>query len=464
MSSTGLRTLWRRASEPSLLWRSTWAMVGVFALIWLALLAYLYLENRKSLAEAPGLQKYGDALLVALDETADAQQARAAIAATERWTAIRRTQSEVVSGVVLHELSSPDGRIVYRSPAWNWNGSVPSSAVSITLQEGYWRYDRASTHWRLRILNPRRTSEAFLRYNARNILPYLLVAFPIVLGAVWLTLRASLRPLQQLAGRIGERSSGDLSPVGVPARYRELKPLVDALDALLLRLRGTVERERAFIQDAAHEIRTPLAVINAQAHVLAQAPDAAQRNQAEEQLNQAIGRTSHLAQQLLDLASLDRAGPLRSSRVDLALWLRKLLGPAAQAALRDGRELSLDAPDTLPCDIELASMESIVQNLVDNALRHAVPASTIAVALRLEGQALLLQVLDDGPGIPGAHQEHIFERFHRAADARASGAGLGLAIVRQAALRLGGGVELTQGLSGRGVGFRVRLPLAGAPR
>lgn len=459
--SAALRGLWRRATEPSLLWRSTWAMVGVFALIWLALLAYLYLENRKSLAEAPGLQKYGDALLVALDETPDAADARVVMAATERWTAIRRTQSEVVSGVVLHELTRRGGgEPVYRSPGWNWDDTVPSTSVSVTLQPGYWRYDRSSAHWRLRILNPRRTSEDFLRYNARFILPYLLVAFPIVLAAVWLTLRASLRPLQQLAGRIGERTSGDLSPVGVPARYRELKPLVEALDTLLLRLRGTVERERAFIQDAAHEIRTPLAVINAQAHVLAQAPDAAQRAQAEEQLNQAIGRTSHLAQQLLDLATLDRSGPLHTSRFDIALWLRKLLGPAAQTALRDGRELTLDAPDTLPCDMELASVESIVQNLVDNALRHAWPASAVHVVLRLEDDAVLLDVRDDGPGIPETQRPHIFERFHRGIEPRGSGAGLGLAIVRQATLRLGGSVELTPGLSGRGIGFRVCLPRA----
>ena len=96
-----LRTFWRRATEPSLLWRSTWAMVGVFALIWLALLGYLYLENRKSLAEAPGLEKYRDALLVALEESTDAQAARTVMAATERWTAIRRTQSEALTGVVL---------------------------------------------------------------------------------------------------------------------------------------------------------------------------------------------------------------------------------------------------------------------------------------------------------------------------------------------------------------------------
>lgn len=447
---------WRRLAEPSLVRRSTWSVLLVFALIWVALLGYLYAENRKYLAEAPSLQKFGDALLVALEETPDASHAGAVMAATERWTAIRRTQSEQLSGTVLYELLSRDGgRRVYMSDGWQAADDLPDGAA-----QDYWRYDRTGEHWQLRILNPRRTSTAFLRYNARFILPYLLVAFPFVLLVVWLTVRASLRPLQQLASRIDERASDDLRSVGVPARYRELKPLVGALDGLLARLRTTVERERAFVQDAAHEIRTPLAIINAQAHVLAQAGDAAERGQAERQLTLAIARTSHLASQLLDLATLDRTGPLARSRVDLAPWLRLLLGPAAQAALRAGRELSLEAPDTLPFDTDLAALESIVQNLVDNALAHGQPGREIAVALRNEAGAVRIDVRDDGPGIPVAQRQHVFERFHRSAEPGASGAGLGLAIVRQAAARLGGNVEIVDGLDGRGVGFSVRLPAA----
>jgi signal transduction histidine kinase len=457
-----LHTLWRHIAEPSLVRRGTWSTLLVFLLIWCALLGYLYAENRKYLAEAPGLQQFGDALLAALDETPDPLQARVVMAATERWTGIRRTQDKRLNGIVLYELRDSHGARVFASDKWPWEATTSSDASTAAWADRYWRYDRTSRHWRLQILNPRRTGSAFLRYNARFILPYLLVAFPFVLLAAWLTVRASLRPLQQLAQRIEERPSDDLSAVGVPARYRELKPLVQALDTLLLRLRGTVERERAFVQDAAHEIRTPLAVINAQAHVLAQATDAPQRAQAEAELNLAIARTSHLAQQLLDLAALDRAGTPQTSRIDLAHWMRTLLGHAAQAALREGRELSLDAPDTLHGCIDLPAMESIVRNLVDNALRHGVPGSSIAVSLRTEKGHLLVEVRDDGPGIPAAQRTHTFERFHRGGEARASGAGLGLSIVRQAALRLGGGVDIVGGLQGRGVGFRVRLPWGAA--
>lgn len=453
-----LRALWQRLSEPSLVRRGTVATLLVFLLIWATLLSYEYGKNRRYLAEPPSLAQYGDALLVALDETADPAQARIFMAATERWTAIRRTQNERLSGIVLYELQDGRGERIYASEGWPWPRGTGAAEAAGRWEAQYWHYDRRSPHWRLQILNPRRTVGAFLRYNAGFILPYLLVAFPFVLIAVWVTVRASLRPLDQLARRIAARADDDLRAVGVPARYRELKPLVQALDMLLARLRRTVARERAFVQDAAHEIRTPLAVINAEAHVLAQAQDAAERSRAELQLNQAIARASHLARQLLDLATLDRAGPSCASQVDLAHWLRALLGPAARTAMQDGRELSLDAPDTLPWRIDLGALESIVQNLVDNALRHGTPGSTVAVALRAQGDGLALTVRDDGPGIAAAERAQVFERFHRGADPRASGAGLGLAIVRQAAARLGGSVEIVDGLQGRGVGLRVRLP------
>jgi signal transduction histidine kinase len=453
--SVALRTLWQRLREPSLVRRGTAATLLVLLLIWAVLLGYMYLENRRYLAEAPGLQQFGDALLVALDETPDPAQARVVMAATERWTAIRRTQDRRLGGTVLYELRDRAGARVYASDAWPWAAATPPDG---RWTERYWRYDGTGAHWHLQVLNPRRTRGAWLNYNARNILPYLLVALPFVLLAVWLTVRASLRPLQQLAQRIEARPADDLSPVGVPAHYRELRPLVQALDTLVSRLRGTVERERAFVQDAAHEIRTPLAVISAQAHVLAHAREPAERATAEAQLSQAIARASHLARQLLELAALDRAGAPSTSRIDLAHWLRTLLGPAAQTALREGRELSLDAPDTLPWTVELGTLESIVQNLVDNALRHGVPGSGVAVALCDTGGELQLDVRDDGPGIAAAERDKVFERFHRGTEPRATGAGLGLAIVRQAAARLGGSVAIVEGLRDRGVGFRVRLP------
>src|SRR5690606_17414870 len=152
--------------------------------------------------------------------------------------------------------------------------------------------------------------------------------------------------------------------------HRELRPLEQSLDHLFAQLRQKVERERVFVQDAAHEIRTPLAVINAQAHVLARSPDAAERAQAQAHLEQAIARTSHLAQQLLDLAALDEAQRPAPRDIDVAHWLRAALAQAAPAAMARQIELSLDAPDHLPARLDLPALESVVQNLIDNAVRY----------------------------------------------------------------------------------------------
>jgi signal transduction histidine kinase len=271
-----------------------------------------------------------------------------------------------------------------------------------------------------------------------------------------------LQPLQQLASRIAQRNTDELQPVGFNARHRELKPLEQSLDHLFARLRQKVERERAFVQDAAHEIRTPLAVISAQVHVMARSRSKHERIQAQAHMEEAIARTSHLAQQLLDLAALDEAQRPAPSDLDVAQWLRAALAHAAPQAMARRIELSLEAPDSLQARLDLPALESIAHNLIDNALRYVQEGGNVSVTLRQDGDHLHLAVQDDGPGIAVTEHQRIFERFYRGLGHAANGSGLGLAIVRQAALRMGGQVRVGDGLggpSGPGVGFFVSMSL-----
>ena len=244
-------------------------------------------------------------------------------------------------------------------------------------------------------------------------------------------------------------------------RHRELKPLTQALDTLFRKLREKIDRERGFVQDAAHELRTPLAVITAQAHVLARSQDSGERGAAHENLNHAISRASHLARQLLVLASLDDAQQRSVRRIDVAQAVRQLLAQAAPAAMERGIDLSLEAPDTLWCAIDEPALESIVFNLVDNAVRYGKPAGAVAVRLDGDEEGLELQVRDDGPGIAPGELELVFERFYRGVGHDMPGSGLGLSIVRQAAARMKGHVMVTKGVKGAGVGFRVSIPVPG---
>ena len=461
-----LRTLWTRLAEPTLVRRSVASVVLAFVLVWAVLLAYIFFTYKHAIANDPGLQKYGDALLVSLQDIADPGHAAAAIASTETWTYIRRRQGGVFPGKTLHALSDAAGHPVYTSPELK-DLALPSAqptAVGVITETSaggrvYRIYTGRTTRWALQVFEPKRTDSAFLAYNGRFILPYLLLAMPFVLLPVWLSVRNGLKPLQQLARRIAQRNTDDLQPVGFNARHRELKPLEQSLDTLLARMRQKVERERAFVQDAAHEIRTPLAVITAQAHVMARSQSEDERTQAQAHLEQAIARTSHLAQQLLDLAALDEAQRPAPRNLDVAQWLRAAMAQAAPQAIAQQIELSLDAPDTLPARLDLPALESIVHNLIDNAVRYATAGGNVAVGLRHEGALLHLAVQDDGPGIPITERSQVFERFYRGVGHAANGSGLGLSIVQQAVRRMGGQVQVGDGLNGQGVGFFVSIPL-----
>jgi signal transduction histidine kinase len=456
MSTATTTTLWHRLAEPTLVRRSVLSVLLAFVLVWAVLLGYIFITYKQTIANEPGLQKYGDALLLSLAPVADPAHAQAVMAATDTWTNIRRRQGGMLPGTALYELrdAATGQQVLYASPGWQALPSrTPDGAITETvLHDRVYRvYAGRNARWLLHIADPKRTDGAFLRRNAQSLLPYLLLAAPFVLLPVWLSVRNGLRPLQQLAQRIAQRGSDELQPVGFNARHRELQPLEQALDTLFAQLRQKVERERAFVQDAAHEIRTPLAVITAQAHVMARSPSVHERTQAQAHLEDAIARTSHLAQQLLDLAALDEAQRPAPRDLDVAQWLR--------AALARRIELSLDAPDSLPARLDLPALESIAHNLIDNALRYGQAGGNVSVTLAQRAGHLHLAVQDDGPGIAASEQPRVFERFYRGLGHAANGSGLGLAIVRQAALRMGGQVQVGAGLGGQGVGFFVRVPV-----
>lgn len=443
-----LNHAWLALREPTLQRRSVGFVMLAFFVVWAALVGYAWIKYQRTLEEEQPYQKYGAAVLEALDQIADPGQAAAALGATEHWLNIRRRQIGLLPGRAQFELRDLDGRLL---------------RGHIDVDRGPHRsFEGKGVRWQLRIAEPARSVPSFLRYNAQQIGEYLLLATPFVLLAVWLSVRGGLRPLQQFADRIARRAPDDLSPLGAAPLHLELRPLRTALDGLLERLRQRLARERQFVQEAAHEIRTPLAVVLAQAHVLAQAPSTQERQRAYGVLAQAIARASHVARQLLTLATFDDAQRASTARtLDVAQATREILAQLAPQALARGMELSLEAPDRLPMPLDEGAYASILQNLVDNAIRHGRDGGTVAVTLRGDEERLCVHVQDDGPGIRVEDQALVFERFYRCAGTEAAGSGLGLAIVRQAASRMGGRAVVTDGLERRGVGFLVSVPVPG---
>ncbi len=440
--------------------RGVGSVLLAFVVVWAVLLCYQYFQIKQTIANDSGFQKFGNALTLTLAQVGTRDEASTLIAGTAQWVNIRRAEIGVLPGVMQFELLSRDGQRIFASAQI---GSQPLAGTRGQLVEQevlgltHRIYQGDTPQWRLHIAEPKRSDAAILSYNGRALLPYLLLALPIVLLAVWLSVLHGLRPLQQLAERIAVRKDNELSPIDFDAKHQELKPLVHSLDRMLAQLRHKVARERAFVQDAAHELRTPMAVITAQAHVMAHTHSAQERLLAQQHLDGAITRASHLAQQLLDLAALDDAKRPPARTMDIAQWLRQLLAQAAPGAIARHIELSLEAPDSVVHTVEVSALESIVQNLLDNALRYVPQGGTVAVTLLSEAEGLSLSVQDDGPGIAPDEHARVFERFYRGAGHEVTGSGLGLAIVQQAVLRLGASVRIGPGLAGRGVGFTVQL-------
>jgi two-component system, OmpR family, sensor histidine kinase QseC len=297
-----------------------------------------------------------------------------------------------------------------------------------------------------------------VRVLSRDLLLAMAFAFPCLMLPAWLAISQGLRPLRRLSEKIAARGPDDMSPVGVHPKHDELKPVVAALDGLLAKLRRKIESEQAFAADAAHELRTPLAVITAQAHVLAKATDEQQRADAELRLEAAISRASHLVHQLLALARMETERGRELAVVDLAQLVRKEIADFVPAALARNIEIALESPDRLLLPLEVPTFESVLQNLIDNAIRYGREAGRIVVELRSLHGAITLSVADDGPGIADSDRLRIFDRFYRGAQRNdAPGTGLGLTIVKQAAARLGGQVRITSGLDGLGCCFTVEI-------
>lgn len=444
-------------------------VVLAVALAGVAVALLNYWQFKQAMATKSGLQQLGHYLTPALAGIADPQDAITTVRALE--TAVNASRHEALAqglalAPCLFQLHDGHHQLLYASPQLGTQ-MLLAEGPQITEQRIAGRQYRVVQtdlpRWSVRIAEPELADATVLQLIANDLLPALLLALPVALLPIWLAVRQGLKPLQRLAAQLQARSPNDLRALEADLRYAELNAVATAFNAVLDRLRDKMQREHAFVQDAAHELRTPMAVISAQAHLLVQATHSAQRDQAQAGLEQAIQRASHLAHQLLALAALDEASRPSARRVDVAAVLRNTLATLAPAAMARNMDMSLDAPDQLFCTLDVAALQSVVQNLLDNALRYGRDGGRIAVRLHADHlsaeSGLQLQVADDGPGIPNAEQAHIFERFVRGSQPQAAGSGLGLAIARQAALALHGQITLGPGLDGQGATFTLTIRL-----
>jgi len=360
------------------------------------------------------------------------------------------------------QIWSVDGRSIYAS---RQHSSLPERALlgfaDIRVEGQVWRTYGVATRERvIQVAQPLQTRRRLAADAAlRSVAPMLYIA-PLLALAVWWLAAQTLAPLRRVAASLRERDAQSLQPLPTGGLPEEVAPLVSALNALLHHLAGSRDAQRAFVSDAAHELRSPLTALKLQLQMLRRAPDDAARANAIETLTEGIERAARLVEQLLTLARSEpgtSAAPLGT--LDLSALVRGAVVDVVPLAHARDSTLELDADRRVEVRGDATALAALARNLADNAVRYSPHGSRIELRVSADDGVPTLIVDDSGPGIPRDERGHVFDRFYRRASSDEPGTGLGLAIVRGVAERHGAQVELDDSPLG---GLRVRVRFAAA--
>ena len=283
----------------------------------------------------------------------------------------------------------------------------------------------------------------------------------LIAGVVVYVVQRVTAPVRQLSAQLRARSESDLSPLPSAQAPRELLPMVDAMNALMLRLDHLLEHQKRFVRDASHQLRTPLAVLKAQVQS-ARRGDVAPA-QALAEIAVTVDSATELTNQMLALAKVEQlrhqGEPTLSNWEEIVRAVALDLSPLVAA-----RQLDFEIEtDAAPLRAHAWALRELVRNLLHNAIKHAPAGGSLAVRLLTQGRVATLTISDSGPGLPEELRGKLFEPF--AAAGASAGSGLGLAICREIVSALGGSIEMLDRVAeGRVLGLtaQVRLPLAQA--
>jgi len=354
--------------------------------------------------------------------------------------------------------------------------SFPSDAPQ-TKEEGFLRTDTVDGVWRIythvapegivQVGQARAERDAMARNLSAKVVMPLLLLIPVLVGLVAWVLTRALRPIEETSAMVSDRDANRLDALPTADVPHELQPLIGQVNGLLARLSQSLEGQRRFLADVAHELRSPVSVLAIQVQLGRRSADAKQRAAAFEELEAGIERVRRLVQQLLDFARLDPSMPADAPvPVDLAKVARGVVAGCAVYAEQRGIDVGADAPAPVGVLGREPELESLVTNLLDNALRYAPAGSAVTVAVQQRGEKAELRVTDHGPGIPPHERPNVFARFYRVRGDSTPGSGLGLAICKAIAERNAASIQLEDAFPGQelpGLVVTVHLPLEPIP-
>lgn len=420
----------------SLRWRLIAAVCGAVLLIWLVTGSVSYFKARHEAEELmDGSLAQTGHLLLAIMQDNEAQLADLA----GRLATVRGARDDIYEPPLEFQVGRGDGTVLARS--------IDAPELPILGVVGYSEIIRHNEAWRLlnlvsedgqyRIQVSQDISlrdRAALEVAGQTVLP-LLIIVPLMILLIYFSVRGGLRPLERLAGEVSARTPENLAPLTGRDVPTEARPLIESINGLFARVGSTLENERRFTSDAAHELRTPLAALRVQAQVALLSRDAPMREKALQQINSAVDRAGHLVEQLLRLARLDPQQRLENPvAVSLGAVIREVMAAVLGApANRDRRVVqALPSAEVIVLgDPEL--LRIALRNLLDNAVRYTRAGDSVRVALERTRDEVSITVHDSGPGVTVEVARRLGERFYRGGNNSAEGSGLGLAIVKRIA-------------------------------
>ncbi|MBA8780460.1 MULTISPECIES: ATP-binding protein [Aeromonas] len=360
------------------------------------------------------------------------------------------------------QLTDGEGNILLRSPsAPRQLFGKPELGFGAVHRDGHdWRtftlYNEDEQTWLIVAERDDERSELASKMATLTMLP-LFITLPFLLGLLWWLITRGLSPLHQLAQAIGERHPANLSPLNLAIKAEELTPLVGEINRLMHALADTLDREKQFTNEAAHELRTPLAVLRIHSENAMTAEDDQSREQALRKMLLALDRSDRLIRQLLTQARIDNQQSPALTALPLFPLLQGTLATLAPIALKKDQQLSLEGAEQVQVMGQAMLLELMFGNLIDNALRYTQVGGEVAVVVSQVGNRIRVDVRDNGPGIPTAALSRLCERFFRVNPQQGDGVGLGMAIVSRIAQLHGADLDIHNRPEG-GLEVSVLLP------
>lgn len=443
----------RRAAPSSLKRRLLVMLLATVAIVWLSAAGYSYWDARHEVNELFDAHLAQSAALLLAQATEELDEIELEHAprlhkyerrvAFQIWERGRRLR--------LHSANAPNVRLSQRDEGFS----------DSTAGDKRWRVFSTWEPDRRFLIQVGEQVEAREEIAARighTLLVPLLFALAALGVLVYVIVSRGIRPLGAVSGQVARRDPENLQPIAVDDCPTEIAPLVDGLNRLFARVTASMENERRFTADAAHELRTPIAALRVQAQVARASVDGRERQHALDNVIVGCDRAARLVDQMLTLARLDPAHVRREyATCDLRAIARQVIAEIAPAAVAKGIDVELDETPAASVPGDAALLAVLVRNLADNAVRYS-PGRT-KVRVRVEPAAaragVALIVTDEGPGVPAGELPALGDRFHRVLGTGEAGSGLGLSIVKRIAELHGATLRFESGPHGKGLRVSV---------